>query len=147
MTTSETSLRETSLFAQSLRTLVEAFKHPGEGDRETETEPSLSLDETLDLLGAARRRAVVDELAKTDQGTISVGELAEVVACVEYDCTPSDLTPEQRNRVYIALYQSHLPRLDAADIVTYDSQTKIVTQGPQFKQLWRAQTALRDAMS
>ena len=147
MTTSEILSRETSLLAQPLKTLVRAFKETPETDSENDTDAALSLDETLDLLGHGRRRAIVDQLAKTDRRHIPVTDLAEEIACAEYGCPPSELTSDQRKRVYIALVQSHLPRLDAADVVTYRSEAKVVTRGQYFEYLCHVHTVLRDAAS
>lgn len=146
MTTSETPSRETSPFAEPLKTLIRTFKETSEPDFKGKSDSSPSLDEVVNLLGHGRRRAVLEELAETNQRRISVADLAEDIACAEYGCLPSELTSDQRKRVYIALLQSHLPPLDDADIVAYDSDAKVVTQGPQFEYLWHAYTALRDAV-
>jgi len=147
MTKSEIPPRETSLLAQPLKTLVRAFKETPEADLKNGTDATLSLDETLDLLGHGRRRAIVDQFGATDQRHIPVADLAEEIACAEYGCPPSELTGDQRKRVYIALVQSHLPRLDAADVVTYRSEAKVVTRGQHFDYLCHVCTALRDAVS
>lgn len=104
------------------------------------------MDETVNLLSQGRRRVIIEQLATTDQRRTSVADLAEDVACTEYECTPAELGSDERKRVYIALQQSHLPQLNDADIVLYDSNATLVSKGPNFQQLRHAQLALRDAL-
>jgi hypothetical protein len=47
-------------------------------------------------------------------------ELAEQIAAWENDVEVGELTSQQRKRVYVSLYQTHLPKLAEAGIVNYD---------------------------
>ncbi len=51
---------------------------------------------------------------------VRLRELAEQVAAWEQGTTVDELTSDERQRVYISLYQSHLPKLDNHGIVDYD---------------------------
>lgn len=53
-------------------------------------------------------------------GTVTLAELSEHVAAWETDTTVDDITPEARQRVYVSLRQSHLPRLNREDVVNFD---------------------------
>lgn len=55
-----------------------------------------------------------------DTPTTTLGELAERIAAEEADTTPDRLDSTDRKRVYISLYQSHLPALADAGVVSYD---------------------------
>lgn len=95
-----------------------------EVETESTAEPdrrTLTLDEAFGLLQNGRRRTVVRQLRSTPETTI--GDLAERVAAEEYDTTREQIRSEDRKRVYIALYQSHLPALADAGVVTYDSNS------------------------
>lgn len=93
---------------------------------ETESvESILSSDVTYRVLSDTRRRYVFHFL-KQHREPVSVRELAEQVAAWENDKAKSELTSQERKRVYISLYQSHLPTLDKEGVVGYDSDRGIV---------------------
>lgn len=146
MTIPETPPRDASLSARLLKSLLQIFDSSQQSVSEEEIDQSLSMDETVNLLRQGRRRVIIEQLATTDQRRTSVADLAEDVACTEYECTPAELGSDERKRVYIALQQSHLPQLNDADVVLYDSNATLVSKGPNFQQLRHAQLALRDAL-
>jgi hypothetical protein len=79
----------------------------------------LPRDEIFHLLQNKRRRLVLRYL--TEHGDdIEMREVAEQVAAWENDTTVAGLTSDARQRVYIALYQSHLPKLDENGVIEYD---------------------------
>jgi hypothetical protein len=86
-------------------------------------------DELFHLLQNERRRAVVRYLRGVD-GPVSMREVAEQVAAWEHGTTVAALTSDQRQRVYIALYQSHLDALDAAGVVEYNKPRGVVEPTP-----------------
>lgn len=146
MTTSETSSRETSPFVQPLKTLIQIFTDE-ENKPANEATPSLSMAETLNLLSHTRRRAAIEQLSNSKENSISVTELAEQIACAENGCSPSELKDDERQQVCIALLHSHLPRLENADIVIYNTEKMTVTAGPLFEHLWDAYMTLSDTVS
>ena len=91
---------------------------PGATDGESESD-SLALDEVFTLLKNERRRRVLEFLDRTTN-PVSLGELAEHIAALEQDTTVDQLHSDERKRVYVALYQGHLPKLDDAGVVDYD---------------------------
>ena len=80
----------------------------------------VGLDETFDILRNQRRRDVLLYLVDTEDGTATLGDLAEHVAAKENEIEPDQLSSKQRKRVYIGLYQCHLPKLDESGVVEYD---------------------------
>lgn len=82
----------------------------------------LSQDQVFEVLKSPRRRYALYCLRQEGGGT-ELSKLTDQVAAWENETTPADLTSEQRKRVYISLYQTHLPKLDKADIVDYDRNT------------------------
>lgn len=91
-----------------------------EGARTVPEEGGLSRDETFDLLRNRRRRDVVRYLASAGR-TVTLSELAEHIAARENDVSIEELDYSQRKRVYVALYQTHLPKLDRANVLDYES--------------------------
>lgn len=89
------------------------------GGADPDDGPRLSDDDVFELLYNRRRRAVVCHLREWG-GSGSVGDLAERIAADENDTTVRGLSSYERKRVYVALYQNHLPRMDDLGVVDYD---------------------------
>ena len=96
----------------------------------------LSKDKIFHLLQTPRRRHVLRYL-KDHEGTIEMRDIAEQVAAWENDITVQELTSDQRQRVYIPLYQSHLPKLDEEGIIEYNQSRGTVTRTEIANQLDR----------
>ncbi|ELY48960.1 DUF7344 domain-containing protein [Natronolimnohabitans innermongolicus] len=89
-------------------------------------EQRLSKDVIFELLKNRRRREVLAYLLESDD-TVTLGELAEQIAAWENDTEVSALSSDQRKRVYVALYQTHLPKMDDAGIVEYDQDRGLIS--------------------
>lgn len=79
----------------------------------------LTKGEIFDLLKNSRRRKILEYLREHD-GSAKLDELAEHIAADENDITVQQLSSDQRKRVYIGLYQCHLPKMDTLGVVEYD---------------------------
>lgn len=101
-----------------------------EGERET----SLSKDLIFELLKNERRRRVLKFLETQSETTLSA--LAEDIAARENGIDQGLLTSTQRKRVYIALYQCHLPKLDDADVVEFEQARGTVSLTDRADQLF-----------
>ena len=98
-------------------------------DTTTETEQpeaELPLDITFEILKNSRRRTVLEYL-RDEEDTVTIGELAEHIAAIENDTTVQQLNAQQRKRVYIGLYQCHLPKMDDANVVDFNQDRGLVT--------------------
>ncbi|MDS0281792.1 DUF7344 domain-containing protein [Haloarcula onubensis] len=104
-----------------------------DGVTEAEQEPeSLSLDLVFEILKNSRRREVIHYLRDhEDDERVSLGELAEHVAAIENDTTTDQLTSSQRKRVYVGLYQCHLPKMDDMGVVDFNQDRGHVALAPQ----------------
>ncbi|AOW80095.1 hypothetical protein HTSR_0910 [Halodesulfurarchaeum formicicum] len=91
------------------------------------------LDEIFGVLQNQRRRLILRFLDE-EGPTADIGTLAEHVAAIENDITRAELRSKQRKRVYISLYQSHLPKLDSAEAVVYNQDRGTVEQGPEIEE-------------
>lgn len=94
----------------------------------------IPLDVVYDILRNERRRIVISLLQRSES-ELTIGELAEHIAAIENDKSISSLRSKERKRVYISLYQSHLPKMDQADVITYDSDRGVVEPGPYFREI------------
>jgi len=81
----------------------------------------LSTDDLHHLLSNQRRRTILRVLH--ERGATPKGELAEWVASRETGTPREQLDHRERKRVYISLYQCHLPKLRDHDAVTADGDT------------------------
>jgi hypothetical protein len=96
--------------------------------------PTLSKDDTLHILQNERRRRVLQYLSEAD-GAVDMRDIAEQVAAWEHGTTVQQLTSDQRQRVYIALYQSHLPKLADFGLITYNRSRGVVERTPLADQI------------
>lgn len=109
---------------------VEVDPTPGNGPDQ------LSQDELFDLLSNARRRYVLEYLSQVD-GTADFERLTETVAAWENDTTVDRIEEADRKRVYVSLYQTHLPRLESSGVVEFDQERGIVEAGAHAVELAR----------
>jgi DNA-binding transcriptional ArsR family regulator len=98
---------------------LEAAGATGAGGTDADDDRRLGLDARFMLLKNRRRRAVLQTLRERG-GESTLSDLAEAVGAEEHDVEPADLTTSQRKRVYVGLYQRHLPKLDDAGVVEFD---------------------------
>lgn len=98
---------------------------------DVDTEPGL--DRVFGVLKNQRRRRILRYLITHDDST-TIGTLAEHIAVLENDTTQTALTSRERKRVYIGLYQSHLPKMDDAGAIEFDKARGTVTSGPNAAQ-------------
>jgi hypothetical protein len=90
-----------------------------ESEPDSEVEPeALPLDTVFEMLRNERRRRVLEYLEAEPETTLS--DLAEHIAAQENDTTVRKLSSQQRKRVYVGLYQCHLPKMDGTGIIDFD---------------------------
>jgi hypothetical protein len=79
----------------------------------------LSYDTVFTTLSNRRRRYVLQYL-QDNGGTSELRDIAEHLAAWENDKAVDAITRKERRRVYTALQQSHLPKMDDDGIVSFD---------------------------
>jgi len=87
------------------------------------------VDTATDLAPILEQAAQLDvDRAKCDRcdGAVEIGPLAERIAAWENDVPREEVTYQQRKRVYTALQQSHLPKMDEAGALHYDSDRGVI---------------------
>lgn len=87
-------------------------------DQDTEMEP-IHLDQVFGILQNERRRSVLRYMRTVDD-EVRLGELAEQIAAWECDKDVAQITSGERKRVYVGLYQSHLPKMDDVSVIEYN---------------------------
>jgi DNA-binding transcriptional ArsR family regulator len=90
-------------------------------DGETvEPKSEVSEDELFDVLANQRRRFALHLLKREGDETVTIGEMAEQIAAWENGIDMAEITGNERKRVYTALQQSHLPKMDNAGVVEFN---------------------------
>jgi len=98
----------------------------GTGEPTTE----ITDDELFDVLSNQRRRFAVHLLKRETDDSIAIGEMAEQIAAWENDIDMTEITGSERKRVYTALQQSHLPKMDEAGVVEFNKSRGIIEPTP-----------------
>jgi len=98
-------------------------------DAISETESELELDQVFEILKNQRRRYVLQYLNEVDD-TVSMSDLAEEIAAWENDKDVSQLSSSERKRVYVGLYQCHLPKMDSMGVVSFNKPRGLIEAGP-----------------
>lgn len=104
---------------------------PTDGATGSERSVELPLEQVFDVLRNERRRLILVHMAD-DEGPYTIGELAEHVAAHENDKPVVQLSSDERKRAYVGLYQAHLPKMDAMDIVEFNKSRGRIELGPNY---------------
>lgn len=89
----------------------------------------LSKDAIYSLLSSARRRYVIQAMLN-HEGEYEFSRLVRTVAVREYGDSPDY---RQRKRIYVSLRQTHLPALDDAGVVQFNSDRGNVARDENFE--------------
>ncbi|EJN57342.1 DUF7344 domain-containing protein [Halogranum rubrum] len=107
-----------------------------EPSAQTATEQPLSRDDVFHLLQNARRRGVVRYLSERDDDAVyEMRDIATQVAAWENNKPIAQLNSDERQRVYISLYQGHLPKLAEKGLIEYNQSRGRVESTPRLEQL------------
>jgi hypothetical protein len=90
----------------------------------------LTPDGVFELLSNHRRRMVLYYL-RTRGEPVGIQELATEIASMENDVPAEELTSQQRKRVYVSLYQTHLPKMAEMNTIEYDKDAGEVRLAPR----------------
>lgn len=119
----------------------ESADSPSSPTAEPQPEPeqvatTLSLDLVFEVLKNERRRHVLRYLQE-NPGQTTLSDLAEHIAAIENDKPITALTSQERKRVYVGLYQCHLPKMNDTDVIDFDDNRGTVNVGPNAEQLYK----------
>ncbi|PAU85162.1 hypothetical protein CK500_00375 [Halorubrum salipaludis] len=90
----------------------------------------ISEDELFDVLANQRRRFAVHLLKRETDDSVAIGDMAEQIAAWENGIDTAEITGNERKRVYTALQQSHLPKMDDAGVVEFNKDRGVVEPTP-----------------
>lgn len=89
-------------------------------------------NELYDLLSSHRRRYVIYYCRQADDPP-TLSDLAEQIAAWEQEKELTEITSAERKRVYTSLQQTHLDRLEQADLIEFDDD--MITLTDEARQL------------
>jgi len=88
----------------------------------------LGLDQVFEILKNQRRRYVLEYLRDRSE-PVSLSDLSEQIAAWENDKEVRKITSSERKRVYVGLYQCHLPKMDGMGVVSFNKPRAIIEPG------------------
>jgi hypothetical protein len=97
-----------------------------------DTDSDIEMDQVFGILKNKRRRYVLKYLS-TAEDVITLSELAEQIAAWECDKEVSQITSQERKRVYVGLYQCHLPKMADVRAISYNKQRGKIERGQHFE--------------
>lgn len=89
---------------------------------ETSSGETLNQEEIFEILSNQRRRRVLKYLQQREPNS-DLRTLSTLIAAIENDINPDQVSSTQRTRTYTALRQSHLPKMDDIGIIDFDSDS------------------------
>lgn len=92
----------------------------------------LADEEVFTLLSNSRRLAVLRYLAD-EAASVSMKELTNYIASRENDIRVEHLESQQYKRVYVSLYQTHIPHLDEAGVLVHDEADDVIELLPDAR--------------
>lgn len=99
------------------------------------TDGALSPDDVFEILSNARRRQLLFYLTNED-GQAELYDLSRQIASDETGLHPEELERRDFKRVYVSLYQTHIPLLEDHGLITYRTDDRIITLTDKVTQLY-----------
>ncbi|NGM67673.1 hypothetical protein G6M89_01385 [Natronolimnobius sp. AArcel1] len=98
------------------------------------SETSITFDTILDLCGDGHRRIVLAILS-AEQRSLTVNDLRSTILTYNHHTPVTDASEAVLTEIQIALHHTHIPKLESAGVIEYDSERQLVEPTEQFDQL------------
>ncbi|PSP60146.1 hypothetical protein BRC73_03680 [Halobacteriales archaeon QH_7_66_37] len=95
----------------------------------------LGLDQLFEVLQNQRRRYVLNYLREHEEMT-TLSDLSEQIAAWENDKEVRRISSSERKRVYVALYQCHLPKMDDMGVVEFEKARGTIEPGEHIERCY-----------
>jgi hypothetical protein len=89
----------------------------------------LTMDEVTELINNRRRRLIL-QLVNESAEEMSLDQLSRKMAAVMNDISIDEVSSDERKKMYVSLYQNHLPKLDDDGVIEYDKRAKTIDSSP-----------------
>ncbi|MCU4926319.1 hypothetical protein OB905_10035 [Halobacteria archaeon AArc-dxtr1] len=107
------------------------------------TERSIAFDTVLDLCREEVRRIILAVLAE-EQRSLTVNDLRGTILTYNHQTPVIHASEEVLTEIRISLSHTHIPKLESAGVIDYDSERKLVEPTEQFDQLQPHLSAIID---
>ncbi len=87
--------------------------------------PNLSLDTVFDILSHSYRRLILSYLSQTEDDLATVADLVSFISKQESE-TETSMQCTQDDTVRVALQHNHLPKLDDAGVIEFDTRSETI---------------------
>ncbi|ELZ01495.1 hypothetical protein C482_06964 [Natrialba chahannaoensis JCM 10990] len=98
------------------------------------SQDGLTEDELFELLSNRRRRHILHTLI-TETEQVDIGTLSQEIAAEEDELAFDEVSSSDRKRVYTALQQSHLPKMDNAGVLEFNRDRGTVEATPALEDI------------
>ena len=104
----------------------------------------IAFDTVLDLCREQHRRIVLATLTE-EQGSLTVNDLQRTILNYNHHTPVTEASEEMLLEIQLALHHTHIPKLESAGVVEYDSERQLVKPTKQFDQLHPHLSAILNA--
>lgn len=94
----------------------------------------MTLDTTLELCGDEYRRIILAALA-AEQRSVAVNDLRKIILDYNNHSPVTDTSEEILTELQVSLHHIHIPKLESAGVIEYDSKRQLVEPPEQFNML------------
>lgn len=94
----------------------------------------IAFDTILDLCGDEHRRIILAVLA-SERRSLTVNDLRGTILTYNYRTPVTDASEGVLMKIRVLLTHIHLPKLESAGVIEYDSERQLVEPTQQFDQL------------
>lgn len=94
----------------------------------------IPFDTMLELCGDKHRRIILAVLA-AEQRSLTVNDLRRMILTYNHHTPVTDASEEMLTEILVSLHHSHIPKLESAGVIEYDSERQLVEPTEQFDQL------------
>lgn len=108
------------------------------------SEESAAFDAVLDLCQNQHRRIVLGTLAE-EQRPLTLNDLTTVVLKYNHRTPITEASEEVLTKIRLSLYHSHLPKLAADGLVTFDPERRLVEPTERLERVQPTLSTLLDA--
>lgn len=102
------------------------------GDSLGEDGSGVSREQVFDILSNRRRRHTLHYLRQHDR-PVELRELSTQLTAWENGTTLEEVTHDERKRLYTALRQIHLPKMDNAGVLDFDAARGVIESKPAME--------------
>ncbi|MFC4542154.1 hypothetical protein ACFO5R_09460 [Halosolutus amylolyticus] len=107
------------------------------------SERRITFDTVLDLCSDEHRRIILAVLAE-EQRSLTVNDLRRTILTYNHHTPVTNASEAVLTEIRVSISHTHIPRLESAGVIEYDSERNVVEPTEQFDQLQPHLSAILD---